>query len=123
NPYRYRGYRYDDKTGLYYLNSRYYNPEMGRFINMDSIGGKVGDLLSHNAFIYCQNNPVMNSDTSGQWFETFLDVVSVVSSLVSFIKSPSWKAATVLAYDCAAAVAPVVPASGTLKALQRQRML
>lgn len=58
----------------------------------------------------------MNSDTSGQWFETFLDVVSVVSSFVNFIKSPSWGTITVLAYDCAAAVAPIVPASGTLKA-------
>ncbi len=35
NPYRYRGYRYDTETGLYYLNSRYYDPELGRFINAD----------------------------------------------------------------------------------------
>ena len=37
NPYRYRGYRYDPETNLYYLNSRYYNPEVGRFINADDI--------------------------------------------------------------------------------------
>ncbi len=37
NPYRYRSYRYDEETGLYYLNSRYYNPEWGRFINADGI--------------------------------------------------------------------------------------
>jgi RHS repeat-associated core domain len=39
NPYRYRGYRYDTETQLYYLNSRYYNPEWGRFINADALGG------------------------------------------------------------------------------------
>jgi len=45
NPYRYRGYRYDTETGLYYLQSRYYNPEWGRFINADSTD--VFDKLTH----------------------------------------------------------------------------
>ncbi|MHB8127262.1 MAG: RHS repeat-associated core domain-containing protein [Desulfitobacteriaceae bacterium] len=45
NPYRYRSYRYDTETGLYYLQSRYYNPEWGRFLNADSLAGKVGVLL------------------------------------------------------------------------------
>lgn len=49
NPYRYRGYRYDTETGLYYLNSRYYNPEWGRFMNADALGGQVAELLSHNS--------------------------------------------------------------------------
>ena len=65
NPYRYRGYRYDTETGLYYLNSRYYNPEWGRFINADALGGQVGSLLSHNIFAYCQNNVVNMADPSG----------------------------------------------------------
>nr|WP_272509010.1 RHS repeat-associated core domain-containing protein [Clostridium ganghwense] len=65
NPYRYRGYRYDSETGLYYLQSRYYNPEWGRFINADAIAGSVGELLSHNMFVYCSNNPIMYSDPSG----------------------------------------------------------
>ncbi|WP_236900406.1 RHS repeat-associated core domain-containing protein [Clostridium pasteurianum] len=67
NPYRYRGYRYDGETGLYYLNARYYNAEWGRFINADAYGGNVGDLLSHNMFAYCMNNPVNMSDPSGNW--------------------------------------------------------
>ncbi|OMH22136.1 cell wall associated protein [Clostridium pasteurianum] len=67
NPYRYRGYRYDGETGLYYLNARYYNAEWGRFINADAYGGNVGNLLSHNVFAYCMNNPVNMSDPSGQW--------------------------------------------------------
>jgi RHS repeat-associated protein len=50
NPYRYRRYRYDEETKLYYLQSRYYNPEWGRFINADAIAGNVGVLLSHNVF-------------------------------------------------------------------------
>ena len=65
NPYRYRGYRYDTETGLYYLNSRYYNPEWGRFINADALAGSTGDLLSHNVFAYCKNNVVNMSDPDG----------------------------------------------------------
>lgn len=65
NPYRYRSYRYDEETGLYYLNSRYYNPEWGRFINFDNYGGQVGELLSHNGYAYCKNNPVNMVDEEG----------------------------------------------------------
>ena len=65
NPYRYRGYRYDTETGYYYLQSRYYNHEIGRFINADAIGGNVGALLSHNIFAYCNNNPVISKDPLG----------------------------------------------------------
>ncbi|EYE87111.1 hypothetical protein Q428_15270, partial [Fervidicella metallireducens AeB] len=64
NPYRYRGYRYDTEAGMYYLNSRYYNPDLGRFINSDSITGVAGELLSHNAFAYCMNNVVNMDDPS-----------------------------------------------------------
>jgi RHS repeat-associated protein len=59
NPYRYRGYRYDEETGLYYLQSRYYNPECGKFINADALLGETGDLLGHNLFAYCENNLVL----------------------------------------------------------------
>ncbi|CAM3054847.1 hypothetical protein HAHI103713_13210 [Hathewaya histolytica] len=67
NPYRYRGYRYDIETGFYYLSTRYYNTNFGRFINMDSLGGKIGVLLSHNVFAYCMNNPVNMEDSSGNF--------------------------------------------------------
>ncbi|MCD3196480.1 RHS repeat-associated core domain-containing protein [Clostridium botulinum] len=53
------------ETGLYYLNSRYYNSEWGRFVNEDSSGGKLGILLSHNIFNYCSNNPTVRTDDSG----------------------------------------------------------
>lgn len=65
NPFRYRGYVYDEETGLYYLRSRYYNPEWGRFINADVLLGKRGALLSHNLFAYCASNPVIFKDEYG----------------------------------------------------------
>ena len=68
NPFRYRGYYYDTETGLYYLNSRYYNPEFGRFINVDSeLAGVGGNTQGYNLFAYCFNNPVNMSDPDGNW--------------------------------------------------------
>ena len=65
NPFRYRGYYYDDETGMYYLQSRYYNPEWGRFLNADiSLLGNVGASL-HNLYAYASNNPVVFSDPAG----------------------------------------------------------
>jgi RHS repeat-associated protein len=69
NPYRYRGYRYDNESGLYYLQSRYYNPVWGRFINTDTDIGTTGYLLSHNIFIYCNNNPINLYDPNGNDLE------------------------------------------------------
>jgi RHS repeat-associated protein len=68
NPYRYRGYRYDVETELYYLQSRYYSPELGRFMSADDTSVLLmtqGDLLGANLFAYCYNNPIMLSDPSG----------------------------------------------------------
>ncbi len=58
NPFRYRGYVYDEETGLYYRQSRYYNPNWGRFISADTVLGQVGGVHSHNLYCYCENNPV-----------------------------------------------------------------
>ncbi|MGM9574639.1 MAG: amidase domain-containing protein, partial [Oscillospiraceae bacterium] len=66
NPLRYRGYIYDRDTGLYYLQSRYYDPEVGRFINADGyVTTDVLGLLSSNMFAYCTNNPVNYYDAYG----------------------------------------------------------
>lgn len=70
NPFRYRGYVFDVETGFYYLQSRYYNPTWGRFINTDIVLGSPGQLVTHNAFTYCHNNPINLHDPSGmapQW--------------------------------------------------------
>ena len=67
NPLRYRGYYYDSETGFYYLQSRYYDPATGRFINADNVSylGVSGTTLSYNLFAYCENNPVNYLDYSG----------------------------------------------------------
>lgn len=68
NPIRYRGYYYDNDLGLYYLQSRYYDATIGRFINADSeISGIGSSILGNNSFAYCQNNPVNSSDPTGHW--------------------------------------------------------
>ena len=67
NPLRYRGYYYDSETGFYYLQSRYYDPEIGRFINADSYASTdATGLLSTNMFAYCENDPVNKSDPDGE---------------------------------------------------------
>lgn len=68
NSYRYRGYRYDSEISMYYLNSRYYNPEVGRFINSDVMLGQTKDLSSTNMYLYCANNPIMYVDEDGKFW-------------------------------------------------------
>ncbi|MDO4564628.1 MAG: InlB B-repeat-containing protein, partial [Clostridia bacterium] len=57
-PFRYRGYVYDEETGWYYLQSRYYDPTIGRFISADVYLSTGQGVLGHNAYAYCLNNPV-----------------------------------------------------------------
>ena len=65
NPFRYRGYYYDIETGLYYLQSRYYNPQWGRFLNVDKYISTGTGLLGYNMYAYCSNNPVNKIDVTG----------------------------------------------------------
>lgn len=65
NPFRYRGYYYDSELGFYYLNSRYYDPAVGRFINADVFVSIGQGILGNNMFAYCRNNPVYRKDISG----------------------------------------------------------
>ena len=66
NPFRYRSYVYDEETGLYYLQSRCYDPLTGRFLNADVYcDTESGTPLSTNMFSYCENNVVMNMDNKG----------------------------------------------------------
>ena len=87
NPIRYRGYYYDSETGLYYLNSRYYDPETGRFINADAAIGQVGNVQGANMFAYCFNNPVNMSDPTGNWpkLSTIFAVVAVAAVVVAAV--------------------------------------
>ena len=67
NPLRYRGKYYDSALGMYYLQSRYYDPGIGRFINGDAFVSTGQGLLGYNMFAFCLNNPVMLSDHTGYW--------------------------------------------------------
>ena len=73
NPFRYRGYYYDEETNLYYLQSRYYDPTVCRFINADDVAYIAPETLNGlNLFAYCGNNPVMRTDSQGaSWWTDF----------------------------------------------------
>ena len=84
NPLRYRGYYYDSETSLYYLQSRYYDPEMGRFINADALVSSGQSILGNNMFAYCQNNPLSYSDPTGYYrFDIFKVCIDGTSSGIS----------------------------------------
>ena len=70
NPLRYRGYVYDEDTAMYYLQTRYYDPTTGRFINADDTAfiSSSGTAIGDNIYTYCENDPVNNVDYTGQWF-------------------------------------------------------
>ena len=81
SPFTYRGYCYDYDIELYYLQSRYYSPEIGRFINTDDTQIAIatqGEILGTNLFAYCNNNPVNYEDPTGKiGVESFLRLVSL----------------------------------------------
>ena len=77
NPLRYRGYYYDTETGLYYLNSRYYDPEVKRFINADGYVSTGQGISGTNMFAYCGNNPVIRMDLDGDLFGLILGIAAL----------------------------------------------
>ena len=80
NPFLYRGYYFDNELGMYYLQSRYYDPVIGRFINADGMVSTGQGLLGYNMYAYCGNNPVCRADYSGQfWGVVILAAVLVVA--------------------------------------------
>ena len=108
NPIRYRGYYYDTETGFYYLQSRYYDPALGRFINADSYTSTGQDYIGYNMFAYCNNNPVILQDNIGEfgWLSISLvgaaigAVVSAATSVVTqYVTSGevNWKSVGVAA--------------------------
>ena len=83
NPFRYRGYFYDAETGLYYVSSRYYDPEIGRFINADSQLNQKDGILGYNMFAYCHNNPIMYSDPTGHSITLACIIIGAVIGAVA----------------------------------------
>ena len=76
NPLRYRGYYYDDETGFYLTGTRYYDPEIGRFINADGYVSTGQGVLGNNMFAYCGNNPVNRADPTGMFWKEIGDFFS-----------------------------------------------
>lgn len=126
NPLRYRGYYYDDETGLYYLNSRYYNPEWGRFVSVDAFADTQQNVIGTNAYAYCGNNPTCRSDSYGDVWMTTIGIMVVggliggITSAVStacidkvFERSVNWKSVAISAVsgfvDGAISASPLGP--------------
>ncbi len=85
NPFRYRGYYFDTETGFYYLQSRYYNPQWGRFLNADGYINANGDLIGFNMYAYCSNNPVMYVDPTGEEVATWVIILIVAAVIVAAV--------------------------------------
>ena len=86
NPFRYRGYYYDTETGLYYLESRYYNPELGRMMSADSLsvmGMSKTTLNDRNLYNYCDGNPVGRVDESGT-FPVAIFIQGAIGGVIGF---------------------------------------
>ena len=96
NPLRYRGYVYDQETGFYYLNSRYYDPAVGRFINADRQLA-LKDAIGTNLFAYCFNNPVSLGDGEGNW-PKWVEKVACVASVVVTVAAVAVTVAAVSAF-------------------------
>ena len=79
NPFRYRGYYYDAETGFYYLQTRYYDPTICRFINADNyeLVAQLAGSKELNMYAYCRNNPIMFTDETGEGFLTALIIIGV----------------------------------------------
>lgn len=84
NPYTYRGYYYDSDTEMYFLKSRYYNPELHRFINADGYVQTGQGVLSLNTFAYCVNNPIIFADETGQFIGAIVGgIIGAISGGIS----------------------------------------
>ena len=87
NPLRYRGYYWDSEFSLYYLQSRYYDPALGRFISADSISYLDPEsVVGLNLYAYCGNNPVMSYDPEGTWdWSKFWQGVGMVVTAITAV--------------------------------------
>ena len=126
NPIRYRSYYYDTETSLYYLKTRYYDPEVGRFMTIDDISYLAPDTINGlNLYAYCGNNPVMNVDPTGRAFLTFVIAalvgvavsfgISAISQSVSDDGNVNWGEATIDgAFGAASGALAMVPGIGAV---------
>lgn len=116
NPIRYHGYYYDTETSLYYITSRYYDPEIGLFISPDSVDYLDPTTISGlNLYAYCGNDPVNRWDPTGHFWDTVLDVLFIGWDIYNLFTNDGykdWKNWTALGVDVAFAVIPFVTGGG-----------
>ncbi|EPL7759565.1 TPA: RHS repeat-associated core domain-containing protein [Acinetobacter baumannii] len=103
---RFPGQYYDVGTNQFYNHNRFYNPELGRYMEPDPIGLEGG----LNPYAYAGSNPVMNVDSSGLFLETILDIGLAGYSIKAAYDNPSWQNILAASYDTTAVVVPFLPA-------------
>ncbi len=115
NPFRYRGYVYDQETGLYYLQTCYYDPEPGRFISADDLSylGAGGELPGCNLFAYCGNNPVNMVDSAGN--EAISISVCVVGGVAIMLLTGAYSSTPARQQGIQGFVAYVIDSYNTVK--------
>ena len=92
NPFRYRGYYYDTESCFYYLNSRYYDAKVCRFVNADdasTLTATPTGLTDKNLYAYCDNNPIMRRDGDGEFWHILVGaaVGALVSGIVKVVEN------------------------------------
>ena len=104
NPFRYRSYYYDTETDMYYLKTRYYDPEIGRFITIDDVSYLEPDTINGlNLYAYCGNNPIMRVDANGTaWWHWVIGALVVVGLVVGTVVSAGGLGAGLMAIGFAA---------------------
>lgn len=102
NPFRYRGYYYDSESGLYYLMSRYYDPEIGQFISMDAVDYLDPDTIGGvDLYAYCRNNPIMYVDPSGHLAISIFFAVYGASLLIATVLVAGTVGGAIIGYNMA----------------------
>ena len=118
NPFRYRGYVYDEETGLYYLLSRYYDPATGRYINADGLVSTGQGIGGTNMYSYCGNNPVSRADPSGNSFIAALAIGGLILAGLSGCVT-----ATAKIVNCYSEATELVPGKLGGKSVEKSKLV